>query len=180
MPVGVRPDAERGQTGNRLSVMFVPLHTEIEDPAACLQATVSDMAAAKHEHALLGEATIQRLAELADPLTMPFGTQLYSRTGLADRHRPVINAIFSNVVGPPFPIYLGGARAERLYPMGPVVEGAGVNLTVMSYDGHVDIGLLAAAVLVPDPWVVTRRLPRALDDLADALGVELDEDRAEA
>ena len=47
--------------------------------------------------------------------------------------------------------------------MGPVVEGAGVNLTVMSYDGHIDVGLLAAAVLVPDPWVVTRRLPRALD-----------------
>jgi hypothetical protein len=44
---------------------------------------------------------------------------------------------------------------------------------VMSYDGHVDIGLLAAAVLVPDPWVVTRRLPRALDSLAEAVGAGL-------
>ncbi len=163
VPVGVREDRGQGETGNKLSAMFVPLHTEIDDPAECLRATVRDGDAAKREHSILGDTTLQRLAELADPLATPFGTQLYSRAGLADRHRPAINAIVSNVMGPPFPIYLGGARAERLYPMGPVIEGAGVNLTVMSYDGHVDIGLLAAAVLVPDPWVVTRRLPEALD-----------------
>ena len=172
VPVGVRREEDRGETGNKLSTMFVPLHTELEDPVECLRATVRDSDAAKREHAIVGGDTLLRLAELADPLATPFGTQLYSRTGLADRHRPAINAIVSNVVGPPFPIYLGGARAERLYPMGPVVEGAGVNLTVMSYDGHVDIGLLAAAVLVPDPWVVTRRLPRALEALAAAVGSE--------
>jgi WS/DGAT/MGAT family acyltransferase len=173
VPVSVRSDDQRGETGNRLSVMFVPLHTEIEDPGACLAATVRDSEAAKREQAILGDDTLMRLAELLDPLVTPFGTDLYSRAGLADRHRPVINAIVSNVVGPPFPIYLGGARAERLYPMGPVIEGAGVNLTVMSYDGHIDVGLLAAAVLVPDPWVVTRRIPGALDALATAVGVEL-------
>ena len=48
-----------------------------------------------------------------------------------------------------------------------------MNLTVMSYDGHIDVGLLAAAVLVPDPWVVTRRIPGALDAIATAVGVEL-------
>lgn len=175
VPVGVREERGQLETGNRLSVMFVPLHTEIEDPVACLEATVRDSAAAKREHAILGEHTLQRLAELADPLALPFGIDVYSRTGLADRHRPPINAIVSNVMGPPFPIYLGGAKAERLYPMGPVVEGAGVNLTVMSYDGHIDVGLLAAAVLVPDPWVVTRRLPRALDALATAVGAEVPE-----
>ena len=173
VPVGVREDRGQGETGNKLSAMFVPLHTEIEDPVACLEATVRDSAAAKREHAIVGEDTLLRLAELADPLALPFGTHVYSRTGLADRHRPAINAIVSNVMGPPFPIYLGGARAERLYPMGPVIEGAGVNLTVMSYDGHIDVGLLAAAVLVPDPWVVTRRLPRALDALAAAVGAEV-------
>jgi diacylglycerol O-acyltransferase len=173
VPVSVRKQEERGETGNRLSTLFVPLHTEIEDPAACLAATVRDSEAAKREHAIVGSDTLMRLVEMLDPLTLPFGTQLYSRTGLADRHRPAINAIVSNVVGPPFPIYLGGARAERLYPMGPVIEGAGINLTVMSYDGHIDVGLLAAAVLVPDPWVVTHRLTGALHALAGAVGVEL-------
>jgi WS/DGAT/MGAT family acyltransferase len=171
VPVGVRREEDRGGTGNKVSLMFVPLHTELADPVECLTATVRDAAAAKAEHAIVGGQTIERVLDLADPLVIPFGSQVYSRAGLADRHRPAINATVSNVVGPPFPIYLAGARAERLYPMGPVIEGAGVNLTVMSYDGHVDIGLLAAAVLVPDPWVVTARLPEALGLLADALGV---------
>ncbi|HEY6532058.1 MAG TPA: wax ester/triacylglycerol synthase family O-acyltransferase [Acidimicrobiales bacterium] len=173
VPVGVRREEEKGGTGNKVSIMFVHLHTEIDDPAECLAATVRDAAAAKAEHAIVGGETIERVLDLADPLVIPFGLNVYSRAGLADRHRPAINATVSNVVGPPFPIYLGGARAERLYPMGPVIEGAGLNLTVMSYDGHVDIGLLAAAVLVPDPWVVTARLPDALQLLADALGADL-------
>jgi len=171
VPVSIRTEEQRGETGNRLSAMFVPLHTQLEDAAECLAATVRDSEAAKREHAILGNDTLMRLSELLDPLVTPFGTELYSRAGLADRHRPIVNAIVSNVVGPPFPIYLGGARAERLYPMGPVIEGAGVNLTVMSYDGHIDVGLLAAAVLVPDPWVVTRRIPGALLRLAEAVGV---------
>ncbi len=172
VPVGVRRNEDRGDMGNKVSVMFVPLHTELRDPAEILQATVRDAEAAKREHAIVGGDTIMRLVELADPLTLPLGTGVYSRAGLADRHRPAINAIVSNVIGPPFPIYLGGARAERLYPMGPVVEGAGVNLTVMSYDGHIDIGLLTAAVLVPDPWVVTNRLPGALAAIADAVAAD--------
>ena len=173
VPVGVRREEDKGETGNKISMMFVKLHTELDDPAECLAATIRDAAAAKEEHALVGGETIMRVLELADPLVLPFGSTVYSRAGLADRHRPAINATVSNVVGPPFPIYLGGARAERLYPMGPVIEGAGLNLTVMSYDGHVDIGLLAAAVLVPDPWIVTSRLPDALQLLADGVGVEL-------
>lgn len=174
VPVDVRREEDKGGTGNKLSLMFVPLHTELADPAECLAATVRDNAAAKAEHALVGNGTIERVLDLADPLVIPFSSQVYSRAGLADRHRPAINATVSNVVGPPIPIYLGGARAERLYPMGPVIEGAGVNLTVMSYDGHVDIGLLAASVLVPDPRVVTDRLPEALRLLGDAVGAQLE------
>ncbi len=179
VPVSVRPDPPAdgngtgNGTGNMISTMFVPLHCEIDEPAAALRATARDSAAAKAEHAIVGGDTALRLAELADPLAMPFFVQLYSRAALADRHRPAVNAIVSNVVGPPIPIYLGGARAEALYPMGPVVEGVGLNLTVMSYDGHVDLGLLTAAALVPDPSEITALLPSALAEVAAAVGATL-------
>ena len=74
-------------------------------------------------------------------------------------------------------MYIGGGIT--LLVIGAILSFAvrdnisGVNLTVMSYDGHIDVGLLAAAVLVPDPWVVTRRIPVALDALATAFEVEL-------
>jgi hypothetical protein len=105
------------------------------------------------------------MAEMFDPITLGVATELYSRAGLADRHRPAVNAIVSNVAGPPVPIYLGGAEALKLYPMGPVVEGVGLNLTVMSYQDQIDVGLLTASALVPEAAAIVDHLLPAFEDL---------------
>ena len=168
VPVSIRPSDERG-TGNRLSVMFVPLHTELSDPAERLRATALDTAAAKQEQSIVGTDTMSRLTQALDPMLVPWVMGVYSAADLAGRHRPAVNGVVSNVVGPPIPIYLGGARAEALYPMGPVIEGMGLNLTVMSYEDHVDVGVLAAEVLVPDPWSIADRMRPALDELIAAV-----------
>lgn len=164
-PVSVRHSDHRGETGNVLSVMFVPLHTELADPHACLMAIARDAGAAKSEQRLFGDSTVVQMAEMFDPITLGVVTELYSRAGLADRHRPAVNAIVSNVAGPPVPIYLGGAKALKLYPMGPVVEGVGINLTVMSYQDQVDIGLLTASALVPEASAIVDHLLPAFEDL---------------
>ena len=78
--------------------------------------------------------------------------RLYSNLNLADRHRPVHNLIVSNVPGPPIPLYTAGARVVGVYPFGPLLEGAGLNLTVLSNMGHVDFGVIACRELVPDVW----------------------------
>ena len=62
---------------------------------------------------------------------------------LADSHRPIHNLVVSNVPGPPFPLYLAGAELVAAYPMGPVMDGAGLNVTVLSYRNHIDIGFMA-------------------------------------
>jgi len=67
--------------------------------------------------------------------------------------------IISNVPGPPFPLYFAGAELKAAYPMGPVMEGAGLNITVMSYRDSVDFGFMVCDDLMPDVW-----------DLADAVG----------
>ena len=54
--------------------------------------------------------------------------------------------------GPDFPLYLDGAELVATYPMGPIMEGAGLNVTVLSYMDNVDFGFLAGAELVPDVW----------------------------
>jgi diacylglycerol O-acyltransferase / wax synthase len=167
-PVSVRPADRKGETGNVLSLMFVPLHTELTDPLERLEAVARDAPAAKHEQRIFGESTMVRVAEMLDPMSLSVTMELYSRAGLADRHRPAINAVVSNVPGPPVPIYLGGAEALRLYPMGPVVEGVGLNLTVMSYRDHLDVGLLAARALIPDAWAVLEHLGPAFEELRDA------------
>ena len=62
------------------------------------------------------------------------------------------NLVVSNVTGPPFPVYMAGARLEEAYPMGPVIEGAGLNVTVLSYCDSVDVGFIASPNLVADVW----------------------------
>ena len=66
------------------------------------------------------------------------------------------------------PIYLMGARVTGFFPFGPVFHGAGLNITVLSNDGHVDVGLIAARELVPDLWSLADDLPLALGELLSA------------
>src|SRR5690606_28869838 len=56
------------------------------------------------------------------------------------------------------------------YPMGPIMDGAGLNVTVLSYRSHVDIGFLADAQLVPDVWEVAGMVQPAFEELRQLAG----------
>jgi hypothetical protein len=90
---------------------------------------------------------------------------------MADRHRPIFNVTISNVPGPPFPLYSIGARMVANYPVGPVMDGGGLNITVMSYLDQLDFGLQACPDVLPDLWSLADALPTALDELVKAAGV---------
>ena len=74
----------------------------------------------------------------------------------------MINLIVSNVPGPPFPLYLAGARLVALHPLGPIFDDCGLNLTVISYLDHVDFGFIACRELVPDVDDLAAAVPDAL------------------
>jgi hypothetical protein len=80
------------------------------------------------------------------------------------------NLVISNVPGPPFPLYLAGAELVAAYPMGPIIDGAGLNITVLSYRDHVDIGFLADRDLVPDVWDLAALVQPAFDELKELSG----------
>jgi hypothetical protein len=107
-------------------------------------------------------------ADVADPLLMRLGAQLYLRSGLTGLHPPIHNLVVSNVPGPPFPVYLAGAQLVRAYPLGPVMEGAGLNVTVMSYLDSLDIGFMVCDDVVPDVWDLADAVQPAFDELRRA------------
>ena len=76
--------------------------------------------------------------------------------------------MISNVPGPPFPLYLAGAELVAAYPMGPIMDGAGLNITVLSYRDHIDIGFMADRELVPDVWDMADSVQPAFEELAAA------------
>ncbi len=169
-PVSVRTEEHTGKSDNRFSAMFCSLHSDIDDPRRRLSEIVRSSQAAKDEHALFGPDAMQSWAEIADPNLFSWLTDLYTASRLADRHRPAINVMFSNIPGPPFPLYLAGATLQRAYPMGQVLEGVGLNITVMSYCDNIDFGFMAAANLVPDLQDLAAEVEPALVDLGQAVG----------
>jgi len=53
------------------------------------------------------------------------------------------------VPGPQFPLYCAGARLVANYPASVVTDGMGLNITVMSYCGHLDFGWWPTAKRCP-------------------------------
>jgi WS/DGAT/MGAT family acyltransferase len=164
IPTSVRSMDEK-QLGNRVSAMFTQLSTDLPDPLDRLAAVQSTMSGAKQIHSDIGGNTLEEWAELAAPAMLARGARLYSQLRLADRHPPIHNLVVSNVPGPQFPLYMGGSKLVDMYPMGPVFDGAGLNVTAMSYQDRVDIGWMACREAVPDLWRLASEIPEALAEL---------------
>jgi diacylglycerol O-acyltransferase / wax synthase len=167
VPVSVHGRTKRAGT-NKVSGMFANLASDIADPVERLRAIAKANLAAKQHHQTMSASLLQDWAQFAAPNTFGLAVRVYSRLRLADRHPVIHNLVISNVPGPPMPIYFLGARITGFFPFGPVFHGAGLNITVLSNDGHMDVGLIACRELAPDLWTLADDLPVALDELLTA------------
>lgn len=164
-PVSVHDEQKDAPGTNKVSSMFVSLPVTTADPVEQLRLIHEDTKGAKELNKAMGADLLTGLAEFAPPRLLNRASQLYSRMNLADRHRPVHNLIISNVPGPPVPLYSAGARVEATYPMGPILEGSGLNLTVLSNMGNVDFGAMACKEMVPDLWDIAAGFADAVTEL---------------
>jgi diacylglycerol O-acyltransferase / wax synthase len=165
VPVSVRGEEHQGTAGNQISAMFVGLPVQVEDPIERLLRIQEDTRAAKEVHGAIGADSLQNWAEFAAPAVFALAARFYSGRKLADRHPVVHNLVISNVPGPPVPLYSAGARVIAVYPLGPILEGAGLNLTVLSNMGSVDFGAIACREMVPDLWDIATGFTESVDEL---------------
>jgi diacylglycerol O-acyltransferase / wax synthase len=167
IPASVRTQDERGAIGNRVSAMFATLATQLDDPVDRLFAAREVMSGAKQVHEDIGGNTLHEWAEVAAPVLFSRGMRLYERV-LEGRHPPIINLIVSNVPGPSFPLYCAGARLVSLFPLGPLLAGTGLNITVLSYLDSVGFGLIGCREIVPNIGEIAAGVPDALAELLKA------------
>jgi WS/DGAT/MGAT family acyltransferase len=170
VPISVRDGENDDSSSNRVSAMFVSLATDVPDPVERLRVIAEGTRGAKQDHEAIGASMLQDWAQLAAPAVFAGASRLYSSMKLADRHRPIHNVIISNVPGPPFPLYLAGSKLQMLCPLGPVMEGAGLNITVLSYQDSIDVGLLACRDLMPDLDDLSVAFLAAMAELVAAAG----------
>jgi diacylglycerol O-acyltransferase len=170
MPISARGEGDV-ELGVQVSVVLVPLPVQIEDPVERLRSIHADTSALKDDRAASGGDTLAEWAELTPPALLTGAARLYSGARLADRHPPLHNLVVSSIPGPPVPLYCAGAALEATYPMGPLLPGSGLNVTVLTNLGNVDVGVLACPDLVPDVAEVATGFEAAVAELCkEAVG----------
>ena len=150
VPVAVRGD-DAHMAGNKVSVLFASIPTHLAEPRARLDASRDEMRDAKATHRDVGPHTLGAIADAAPWNIVGLLFRAYSNLGLASRLPPPVNLVLSNVPGPEIPVYCGGARLTALFPLGPIFDGAALNITIVSCDDDVDIGVVTCPDVAPAP-----------------------------
>ncbi|HUC35924.1 MAG TPA: wax ester/triacylglycerol synthase family O-acyltransferase [Acidimicrobiales bacterium] len=156
------------ELGNKVSAMLVSLATTVADPVQRLGLIAEGARLAKEQARVLSEEVIDGWAQLALPALSSRVARLAGNLRLFDHLRPLFNVVVSNVPGPDFPLWCAGSRLVAVYPVGPVVEGVGLNVTVMSYMGTLYVGLLGCRELVPEVEHLGHLLGDSVDELVKA------------
>ena len=118
--------------------------------------------------------TLVRPAEIRAFLDAPLrplsglAARLYTRLGLANRVRPFLNTVITNVPGPQLPLYFTGAKMVSTYGMGPVMDGMGLIHPVFSYSGLLSVGVTACRDQLPDPGFYAECIQDSFDELKEA------------
>lgn len=165
-PISVRKEGVERDSANQVSNMLVPLPVQVESPAQQLEIITEATKRSKELANAIGAETLMDWAEFLAPRLFTTAMRVYSGSRLPDLHPPALNCIVSNVPGPPVPLYTAGARILAIYPMGPLLPGAGVNITILSNMGNVDFGVIACRDTVPEIW-------RIADGLAEGVALLL-------
>jgi diacylglycerol O-acyltransferase len=148
VPVNLRDPAQAAGLGNQFGLVFLDLPVGIGDPLERLQAVSENMAGLKGSYQpvlMLGVmAALGVLGEQAERLTVDI---LSTKATL----------VASNVPGPPATVRIGGSRIAQLMFWVPQSGDIGLGISLLSYDGTVQFGLIADRKRVPDPALLAAR-----------------------
>ena len=168
IPVSVRTDEQVGTYGNRIMLMSAPLFTEEPDPVRRLQRTHDALDGMKERHRALPATLLQDANHFIPPAMFSRAARLTFRLATSRPGRPTWNLVISNVPGPQFPLYCAGARLVANYPVSVITDGMGLNITVMSYCGSLDFGIVADREQMPDVGLLMGWLRESLAELMPA------------
>jgi diacylglycerol O-acyltransferase / wax synthase len=162
VPVSVRTAEEAGTYGNRVSAMLVPIPTDEPDPKERLRKAHESLRTAKEHHKAVPASVMQDANHVVPPALLVRASRV---TTMVNAREAPVNVVISNVPGPTTPLYLAGAQIEAIHPVSAIMDGIGLNLTVMSYCGGLDFGAVADRDIVDDPWPLASALAEAQDEL---------------
>jgi hypothetical protein len=149
--------------------MLVSLATDISDPLERLKAIHASSTSSKEITGSLKAVIPTDYPSFGAPWLMSGLATLWGRSKIADSLPPMANVAISNVPGPQMALYMAGAKVNTYYPVSIPGHSMALNITVQSYNGMLDYGLIACRRAVPNvgelaDYVVEAH--RELDELA--------------
>jgi WS/DGAT/MGAT family acyltransferase len=176
MPVSLREAGASDATelGNQVSMSLVELGTHIANPLKRMNAIMASTAKVKRSMQSLKGLLPTDYPSLLAPWLVGGAAKAalsaYGKTGLASRLPMVANLAISNVPGPPVPLYLAGARIVSFHPLSIVIHGLALNITIQTYAGHVDFGIVAGKKALPHAQDLVRAIEDAFGQAQALLG----------
>jgi diacylglycerol O-acyltransferase / wax synthase len=162
-----RTGSDRRQ-GNLVTPAFVQLRNDLADPLDRLDATARSCRAGVELRRTAGLDLTDRLSALAPRGINGMRRLLTRRTNLTPGH-----LVTANVPGAATQRWFGDVAVADWFSFAVVIHPANVNLTVHSYDGRMNIGLLVDPAAMPDPHRFIERVTRELELLAEAVRSKL-------
>ncbi len=172
VPISVRRRDQMSQVNNQVSGMWATLGTHIADPLQRLRAIHQDTECAKQDIDAIGATILRDWAEFNTPGAFNLAVRLYTSLGLVERMAPVHNTIISNVPGPHAALYMAGNKIEAMYPLGPVMEGVGVNISLASYGDCVGFAIHVDKDLVQDVGEIAALFAPVFAEFKQAVGLQ--------
>jgi hypothetical protein len=170
-PMNMRTGAEDDPTGgNYFALVWGRLPTQLPDPAEQLRAIHTDMAVNKRVARARGTVVnpAAAITDIPPPGVWPIFGALMTKTPFGQVIPPITNLVVSNIAGPPFPLYLAGARLEHIFGRTMLISGVALFVHCISYDGRLEFGVTALSEVVPDPQRIAEGFRVRLYQLLDA------------
>jgi diacylglycerol O-acyltransferase / wax synthase len=156
VPVNLRPAGPVTQLGNDFGLVFLSLPLGVEDPLARIAEVKKRMAQLKHSR-----QPLVALGILAGMGMAPSALRDKVLEALAAN----ASAVITNVRGAAEARYFAGKRITRQIFWVPQSGGIGMGISILSYAGQVDFGVVTDARRVPDPGAIVRRFSAEFDAL---------------
>ena len=163
MPVNLRTKNDR-PGGNKIGIVLVELSPKTEDPYVRLREIGITLRGVRHQVDTLPDTSIVAYGVLISTIA-----QLAESFGISNWLPPLGNTLVSNVPGPTRTLYLRDASLAEYYPISALPPGLKLNITLFSYAGQLNFGLIASKDSMPNLHRLAEHIEMALTELEEAI-----------
>ncbi len=166
MPINLREEGNE-DFNTQASMTVVELGTQWADPLKRLKTIMTSTAKVKTARSDLKDVIPTDFPSLLAPWVVGGAAKaafkVYSAAGLSHHLPMMANLVISNVPGPKAPLYMAGGRMLTFHPLSIVIHGVALNITIQTYAGQVDFGVIADKRAVPEVHDLTNAILQAFE-----------------